>query len=224
MKEGRIDHIRSFALRQGRFTIAQRDAWERLSAAYCLSMSAEPLDLPVIFPKAEGYVLEIGFGMGEALVELAKSDPKAGFVGVEVHMPGVGRLLMEIEKNSLSNIRIVRDDAVDVVTGMIPDLSLMGIHVFFPDPWPKKRHRKRRLLQTAFVLLLCRKLLPGGYLYAATDWEDYAEQISEAALAAGLIPLDREQENLPVLRPETSFEKKGRVAGRPIFDLCFRKK
>jgi tRNA (guanine-N7-)-methyltransferase len=163
-------------------------------------------------------VLEIGSGMGETTAEIAKAHPEADFVAVEVHGPGVGSLLNRLAAADLSNVKIIRRDALDVLEHMIPDASLAAIHLFFPDPWPKKRHHKRRMVQPAFAALAARKLAPGGVLHAATDWPDYAEhmeQVLGAALTPAAAPLFQ--------RPVTKFESRGRRLGHPVRDLVFRR-
>ena len=207
--------IRSFVLRQGRTTPAQTRALEQLYPKYGLAFSERKIasEKPV--------VLEIGSGMGETTLEIAKAHPEVDFVAVEVHGPGIGSLLNAIEKNGLGNLRVIRHDAVEVLEHMIADGSLAAIHLFFPDPWPKKRHHKRRLVQPAFAALAARKLAPGGLLHAATDWPDYAkwmEQVfsEEPALEKtekGLIP-----------KPVTKFEARGKRLGHPIRELFFRRK
>jgi len=159
--------------------------------------------------------------MGETTVEIAKAHPEADFIAVEVHGPGVGSLLNRIEKESLSNIRVVRHDALDVLELMIPDTSLAAIHLFFPDPWPKKRHHKRRLVQSAFAALAARKLAPGGILHAATDWPDYAEHMNEVFLKEP--ELEAASATLTA-RPVTKFEARGRRLGHPVRDLVFRRR
>src|SRR5690606_34182680 len=179
--------IRSYVLRRSHFSTAQRDAYERLMPLYGIPFTDEPLDFNRVFGREAPRVLEIGFGMGETTAEIAAAHPHIDYVGVEVHTPGVGALLKRIESQGLSNIRVIEFDAQEVVSRQIPDGSLTGIHVFFPDPWPKARHHKRRLLQPQFVTKLASKLLPGGYLHFATDWPDYAEQMNEVLEAtAGL--------------------------------------
>jgi tRNA (guanine-N7-)-methyltransferase len=163
--------IRSYVLRQGRITDAQRAATERLLPRYGVPYRPEPLDFARLFGRRAPVVLEIGFGMGETTAEIAAANAGTDYLGVEVHSPGVGSLLRQIEARNLGNVRIVQHDAVEVVTHMIAPAALSGIHVFFPDPWPKKRHHKRRLLQAPFVRLLATRLQPGGYLHLATDWD-----------------------------------------------------
>ena len=164
-------------------------------------------------------MLEIGSGMGETTAAMANAHPEADFIAVEVHGPGVGSLLNRLAAAELSNVRVVRHDALDVLEHMIPDASLAAIHLFFPDPWPKKRHHKRRMVQPAFAALAARKLAPGGVLHAATDWPDYAEQI-EQVMGGALTPADA-----PLFeRPVTKFESRGRRLGHPVRDLVFRRK
>jgi len=203
--------IRSFVLRQGRTTPAQRRALDALLPVY-------GIPFPEKIESSKPLVLEIGSGMGETTFEIARAHPEADFVAVEVHGPGVGSLLNRIEKEGLKNLRVVRHDAVEVLERMVADSSLAAIHLFFPDPWPKKRHHKRRLVQPALVSLLERKLKPGGLFHAATDWPDYAAWI-EAAFS------DWEKASRGLAeRPTTKFEARGRKLGHPIRDLYFRRR
>jgi len=213
--------IRSYVLRQGRTTPAQQRGLEQLFQKYGLPFTGEPLSPEAIFKRAAPLVLEIGSGMGETTAAIAKLRPDADFIAVEVHGPGVGSLLNRIEKEQLLNIRVLRHDAVEVLERMIPDRALAAIHLFFPDPWPKKRHHKRRLVQPRFAALAARKLAPGGTLHAATDWPDYAERMSEAFLTEPLF--EPAQEGF-VQRPATKFETRGRRLGHPIADLYFRRR
>jgi tRNA (guanine-N7-)-methyltransferase len=207
--------IRSFVLRQGRTTPAQKRALAELYPKYGIPFS----DLKLSSPRE--LVLEIGSGMGETTVAIAKAHPDIDFVAVEVHGPGVGSLLNAIEREKLRNLRVMRHDALDVLEHMVADESLAAIHLFFPDPWPKKRHHKRRLVQPAFAALVARKLKEGGVLHAATDWPDYAEHMQAVlsreplleAAAAGF-----------TARPTTKFESRGRRLGHPVRDLVFRRK
>jgi tRNA (guanine-N7-)-methyltransferase len=207
--------IRSFVLRQGRTTPAQKRALAELYPKYGIPFS----DLKLSSPRE--LVLEIGSGMGETTVAIAKAHPDIDFVAVEVHGPGVGSLLNAIEREKLRNLRVMRHDALDVLEHMVADESLAAIHLFFPDPWPKKRHHKRRLVQPAFAALVARKLKAGGVLHAATDWPDYAEHMHAVlsreplleAAAAGF-----------TARPTTKFESRGRRLGHPVRDLVFRRK
>jgi tRNA (guanine-N7-)-methyltransferase len=207
--------IRSYVLRQGRTTPAQKRALETLFPKYGLAFSGEKI------ASARPLVLEIGSGMGETTVAIAKAHPDADFVAVEVHGPGVGSLLNAIEREKLANLRVIRHDALEVLEHMVADASLAAIHLFFPDPWPKKRHHKRRMVQPAFAALAARKLRPGGILHAATDWADYAEHIDQVLSKEPLL------EPAPAgftARPTTKFESRGRRLGHPVGDLLFRRK
>jgi tRNA (guanine-N7-)-methyltransferase len=215
-------------LRRSHFSAAQRDAYERLMPVFGIRFTPAPLDLDAVFGRVAPRVLEIGFGMGETTAEIAAAHPDIDYLGVEVHTPGVGALLKRVELQGLSNIRVIECDAQEVLRHQIPDDSLTGIHVFFPDPWPKARHHKRRLLQPQFVTRLVDKLLPGGYLHLATDWPDYAEQmlqvldgtagLASARPAGGATDAAFGPEGRPV-RPETKFERRGVALGHPITDL-----
>jgi tRNA (guanine-N7-)-methyltransferase len=207
--------IRSYVLRQGRTTPAQQRALDELLPKYGIPLSDRPIS------SARDLVLEIGSGMGETTVEIARAHPGVDFVAVEVHGPGVGSLLNAIEKHQLQNLRVVRHDALDVLERMIPDGSLAAIHLFFPDPWPKKRHHKRRLVQPAFATLAASKLRAGGILHAATDWPDYAEHMQQVLSREALL------EPAPAAftaRPVTKFESRGRRLGHPVRDLVFRRR
>jgi tRNA (guanine-N7-)-methyltransferase len=211
--------IRSYVLRQGRTTPAQARALDALYPKYGLPYTGEPLGNP--FGRTAPLVLEIGSGMGETTAAIAKQRPEVDFIAVEVHAPGIGSLLNRIEKEALANLRVIRHDAVEVLERMIPDASLAAIHLFFPDPWPKKRHHKRRLVQPEFAALAARKLAPGGVLHAATDWPDYAEHMSEVFSGESLfLPVGKGF----VERPPTKFEARGRRLGHPIRDLYFRRR
>lgn len=217
--------IRSFVLRQGHMTAAQQRAidtgWPRFGVDY----RAETLDLDACFGRSNPKVLEIGFGMGAATVEIAKRLPDTDFLAVDVHGPGVGNLLKLIAEEDVPNIRVMRHDAVEVVEHMLGDGSLLGIHIFFPDPWHKKRHHKRRLIQAPFVAKLLPKLKAGGYIHLATDWEDYAVQMLE--VLQGFAGLENTAENYapaPDYRPETKFEARGKKLGHGVWDLVFVKK
>jgi len=209
--------IRSFVLRQGRITPAQARALETLLPQYGVAFSESPLRSARKAP----LVLEIGSGMGETTIAIAKAHPELDFVAVEVHGPGVGSLLNRIAAEKLENLRVIRHDAVEVLERMVEDGSLAAIHLFFPDPWPKKRHHKRRLVQAGFAALAARKLRPGGMLHAATDWPGYAEHIE--AVLAGEARLEKAASGLTA-RPETKFESRGKRLGHPIRDLYFRRK
>ena len=212
--------IRSYVLRQGRTTPSQLRALEELLPRFGISFSESRLNSREIFARAAPLVLEIGSGMGETTAHIAEANPETDYVAVEVHGPGVGSLLKKIEAAGLQNLRLIRHDAVQVLEKMIADGSLAGIHLFFPDPWPKKRHHKRRLVQPAFTALAARKLAPGGYIHAATDVPDYAEQMDTVFSAEPLLmkaSLERE-------RPVTKFERRGIGLGHPVRDLLFLRK
>ena len=216
--------IRSFVLRQGRVSNAQRRAVDTLLSVYGIAYAPGALDFNAAFGRSAPTILEIGFGMGETTARIAQAHPENNYLGIEVHTPGVGGLLKLIEENGLANLRLIQHDAVEVLQHMIAPASLAGVHIFFPDPWPKKRHHKRRLIQPAFVALLASRLAPGGYLHAATDWEEYAEQIlavfaADPALAnaaPGFSPR-------PDYRPQTKFESRGLKLGHGVWDIIFRK-
>jgi tRNA (guanine-N7-)-methyltransferase len=213
--------IRSYVLRQGRTTPAQKRALEELSPKYALPFRPEVVSGEAIFGRKAPLVLEIGSGMGETTAAIAQARPDADFIAVEVHGPGVGSLLNRIEKAKLSNLKVVRHDALEVLERMIPDGSLAAIHLFFPDPWPKKRHHKRRLVQPEFAALAARKLVPGGALHAATDWPDYAEHMDAVLLKE---PLLQRVDAGFVQRPATKFEARGKRLGHPIRDLYYRRR
>ena len=206
--------IRSFVLRQGRTTPAQGRALEQLYPKYGIAFS----DQKVASARNAPLVLEIGSGMGETTIEIAKGHPETDFIAIEVHGPGVGSLLNRIEAEKLANLRVVRHDAVEVLERMIPDGALAALHLFFPDPWPKKRHHKRRLVQPAFASLVAGKLRGGGIVHAATDWPDYAEQI--AAVFSANSSFVKSEGGL-ASRPATKFEKRGLRLGNPVRDLVF---
>jgi tRNA (guanine-N7-)-methyltransferase len=213
--------IRSFVLRQGRMSPAQQRACDELYPRYGVAPSS-PLDFRALFGNASPVVLEIGFGMGETTAAIAAMQPNVNFLGVEMHQPGVGALLRRIEGQQLTNVRVLRHDAVDVVERMIPAASLRGIHVYFPDPWPKKRHHKRRLLQPAFVHALAVTLASGGYLHVATDWAPYADEILPTLAAEPLLANTADEfAPRPAWRPLTKFEQRGLARGHPVFDLLF---
>lgn len=222
--EERKRSIRSFVLRQGHMTAAQQRAidtlWPRFGMDYC----RQTVDLNACFGRSNPKVLEIGFGMGTATAEIAKRLPDTDFLAVDVHGPGVGNLLKLIEEGQLGNIRVMRHDAVEVVEDMLADASLDGIHIFFPDPWHKKRHNKRRLVQAPFVAKLLPKLKSGGYIHMATDWEEYAAQMLE--VLGGFAELQNTADGyspMPDYRPETKFEARGKRLGHGVWDLVFKK-
>jgi tRNA (guanine-N7-)-methyltransferase len=214
--------IRSFVLRQGRLTPAQQRAVETLLPVYGIPYAAELLDLDQAFGRQVPKILEIGFGMGAATAQIAATNPDKDYLGIEVHTPGVGNLLKLMEEQGITNLRVVQHDAVEVLRHMIADASLDGVHIFFPDPWPKKRHHKRRLLQAEFVALLCSKLKPGGYLHFATDWEEYAQWTLEVLRAESkLANTVTDYAPRPEYRPLTKFEQRGLNLGHGVWDLIF---
>jgi tRNA (guanine-N7-)-methyltransferase len=216
--------IRSFVLRQGRVSPAQARAHRELMPRYGIPYAAVPLDLDAAFGRRAPHILEIGFGMGETTAVIAAAHPENDYLGIEVHTPGVGSLLKRIAELGLANVRVVQHDAVEVLRDMIPPGSLAGCHVFFPDPWPKKRHHKRRLLQPALVALLASRLAPGGYLHVATDWEEYAVHALDVLRAEPL--LENTADGFaprPAARPETKFESRGLRLGHGVRDLVFRR-
>jgi tRNA (guanine-N7-)-methyltransferase len=215
--------IRSFVLRQGRVSNAQRRAVDELLPVFGLAYRPAPCDFDDAFARAAPKFLEIGFGMGESTAQIAAGHAHNDYIGVEVHTPGVGGLLRLIEAQQLTNIRIIQHDAVEVVTHMIAPATLAGIHVFFPDPWPKNRHHKRRLLQPAFVHLLASRLHARGYLHVATDWEEYASQILQVLAAEPLLVNSATGfAPRPDYRPLTKFEARGLKLGHGVWDIVFR--
>lgn len=218
--------IRSFVLRQGRLTDAQQRAIDVGMPVFGVAYTQQPLNLEALFGRAESpKILEIGFGMGETTARIAQSQPERDFLGIEVHTPGVGSLLKHIGELELTNLRIIQYDAVEVLNHMIKDASLDGVHIFFPDPWHKKRHHKRRLIQAGFVKLLCSKLKAGAYIHVATDWQEYAEWVMEIFLAEPLLANTAQgYAPKPDYRPLTKFENRGIKLGHGVWDLIFRRK
>lgn len=217
--------IKSYVLRIGRLSKLQQRAVETLSDKFCIPFEDRILDFVAVFGNNNPVVLEIGFGMGHATVEIAENNKNKNFLAIEVHTPGVGKVLSEIEIRKLYNIRIIQYDAVQVIKNMIPFISIEGVHIFFPDPWPKKKHHKRRLIQQKFVEELLLVIKKGGYLYIATDWEDYAQQILLVLdqfneLENPYSPFAREVD----WRPNTSFEKKGLAKNHIIRDIWYQLK
>jgi len=213
--------IRSYVLRQSRTTPAQRRALTELFPKYGIDFSERLIDPAAIFGRHAPLVVEIGSGMGETTIEIARAQPATDFIAIEVHGPGVGSLLKQIEAGGITNLRVIRHDAVEVLERMVGNDTLAGIHLFFPDPWPKKRHHKRRLVQPDFASLAARKLAAGGYLHAATDWPDYAEQIERVLSAEPLLePVVSGSRN----RPPTKFERRGLGLGHHVRDLLFQRR
>ena len=210
--------IRSYVLRQGRTTPSQQRALDELLPRYGLAFSERPLIFKEVFQRTAPVVLEIGSGMGETTAAIAYAHPDIDYLAVEVHGPGVGSLLKKTGELGLTNLRLIRHDAVEVLERMIPDGALAGLHLFFPDPWPKKRHHKRRLVQAAFASIASRKLAPGAYFHAATDWPDYAAQIDEVFSSSPFFQKESEDKKG---RPTTKFERRGIGLGHPVRDLLF---
>ena len=217
--------IRSFVLRQGRVSNAQRRAHETLMPKYGIPFAENPLDLDQIFGRSAPRFLEIGFGMGETTAAIAQAHPQYDYLAIEVHTPGVGSLLKQLEALGLTNVRIVQHDVVEVLQQMLPSDCLDGVHIFFPDPWPKARHHKRRLIQPEFIALLGEHLKHGGYIHAATDWENYAGQILEVlSNEPQLANTAVDYAPRPEYRPLTKFEQRGLRLGHGVWDLVFQKK
>lgn len=217
--------IRSYVIRSGRITPAQQRAVEALWPLYGIEVNAGTFHRESVFGRRAELTVEIGFGMGECLLEMAGREPHGDFVGIEVHPPGVGALLRGLREKELDNVRVYREDAADVLSQCFPDGEIERILIFFPDPWPKKRHHKRRLIQPPFVQLLHRKLAAGGIVHLATDWQNYAEHIQAVMSAAdgfrntagpGCYARDHD-------RPLTKFERRGRKLGHQVWDLVFVK-
>lgn len=215
--------IRSFVLRMGRMTEGQRRGLDDNWPQWGLERAAGQLDPAQAFVQPGPLVVEIGFGMGTSLAAMALAEPHTNFVGIEVHPPGVGKLLHSLAASGSNNVRVYRDDAVLVLRECIGDASLDGVQIYFPDPWHKKRHHKRRLIQSEFVELLCSKLKPGGFLHLATDWEDYAEQMLEVLAANPGLENSTAEDYIPrpARRPLTKFEQRGQRLGHGIWDLLF---
>jgi tRNA (guanine-N7-)-methyltransferase len=217
--------IRSFVLRAGRMGTGQQRALEALGPRYVIPYRPEPLDLAAAFGRGAPKILEIGFGMGGATAEIAAARPDDDFLGIEVHTPGVGALLQRIEEAGLTNLRIVQHDAVEVLRDMITPAALAGVHVYFPDPWHKKKHNKRRLIQPEFVRQLVTRIAPGGYLHCATDWQPYAEQMLEVLNAEpALVNTAAGYAERPAWRPLTKFENRGLKLGHGVWDLVFTRR
>ena len=224
--QGPRRRIRSFVRREGRLTPGQQRALEQLWPQFGLACAA-PLNFADVFGRAAPVTLEIGFGNGASLAQMAAQDPASDFIGIEVHRPGVGRLLMELERRKVGNVRVFCHDAVDVLEQSIPDAALDRVLLFFPDPWPKKKHHKRRIVQPAFVALIARKLKTGGLFHMATDWEPYAEHMLEVMQASPAF-VNCEGGNgryaaRPDYRPVTKFERRGQRLGHGVWDLLYRR-
>jgi tRNA (guanine-N7-)-methyltransferase len=219
--------IRSFVLRAGRTTAAQERALEQLWPLFGLDLQDAPLDLARVFGREAPRCLEIGFGVGEVIGSLAEINPGIDYLGIEVHRAGVGRLLLRAEQSSLKNLRVICHDAVDVLRDYIPDSSFDEVLIFFPDPWHKKRHHKRRLIEASFVALLSAKLRPGGILRMATDWQDYAQQmllVGNAEPTLRSLSPDSSYVPRPDFRPATRFERRGERLGHGVWDLAYSRR
>src|SRR5690606_20875342 len=219
-------HIRSFVHRRAHITPSQREALDRLMPLWAIPYAPRQLDFEQVFGRKAPTVLEIGFGMGETTEKIALARPDDNFLGVEVFNAGVGAMLKRIDESGLTNVRVIQHDAVEVLKDMIPPDSLAGVHIYFPDPWPKKRHHKRRLIQPPLIKLLASRMKPGAYIHLATDWENYAEQMLEVlngetalenTVAEGYAPR-------PDFRPQTKFETRGLRLGHGVWDLIFKRK
>ncbi len=216
--------VRSYVIRGGRITDGQKKAFDLWWPEFGLSLHDGLLDPEITFPKSRSLILEIGFGMGDSLFSMAKADPTCNFIGIEVHPPGVGRLINNAGKEALTNLKVYMADAVDVLQDCIPDNCLDRLQLFFPDPWHKKKHHKRRIVQTEFVQLIRSKLKLGGVFHAATDWEEYAEHMMAVlTLAEGFENKAGEflYSAKPDYRPDTKFEKRGEKLGHGVWDLIF---
>jgi len=213
--------VRSYSIRGSRITDAQRQAKTALQAVHGIAFKQELIDLKAIFPTSDSIIMEIGFGMGEATAIIAKNHPNNGYIAVDVHPPGIGKLLARIAENDLTNLKVIEDDVHVVMQHMIPDRSLDGIHLYFPDPWPKKKHNKRRIVNDGFLQLIHPKIKTGGFIHIATDWVPYAESIKEVFAASILFTggvIDK-----PEWRPVTRFEGQGIDKDHPVNDMLYTK-
>jgi tRNA (guanine-N7-)-methyltransferase len=214
--------VRSYKLRGRRITEGQQEAWDRLWPIYGIEFAEQKIDLAKVFPDSKRVIMEIGFGMGEATAQIAAADPTTGYLAVEVHRPGIGKLLLRVEEGALKNVRAIEGDAFEVFEAMIADSSLDGVHLFFPDPWPKARHFKRRIVNQEFIAAVAAKLKPGAFFHIATDWQPYAQWIAEEFTKQTLFTggeVDR-----PQWRPLTRFEDQGINKEHPVADFRFIKK
>ena len=220
-----ISHIRTFVLRAGRMTDAQKKALDSLGPRYCIPFLKNECSIANIFPEHKPVIMEIGFGMGNATWPIAIERSEYNYLGIEVHSPGVGKLLMEIEKHSIKNLLIIQHDAVEVLESMISDQTLAGFHIFYPDPWPKKKHHKRRLMRKDIIERMIDKLISGGYLYFVTDVKEYAQSTKEL--------LDSMSDRISNVfsdyavgidwRPETKFESRAKINDGKAFELMYKK-
>jgi len=218
--------IRSFIRRQGRVTQGQQQALDQHWDKYCLDPKADYV-FTQVFGRVAPLIVEIGFGNGESLAKMAAANPDSDYIGIEVHRPGVGHLMMLLDQQGISNVRIFCHDAIEIIEQKIADASLAGVHLFFPDPWPKKKHHKRRIVRQSFVELLVRKLEPDGYFHAATDWQNYAESmLTVLSVEPALYNTSSTDDycERPEYRPLTKFEQRGIRLGHGVWDLIFRKR
>jgi tRNA (guanine-N7-)-methyltransferase len=219
-------HIKSFVLRQGKITTGQLNAINNLLPKYGITYQNTPINLDDVFNSKKPKIIEIGFGMGAATWQIAKQNPDNDYLGIEVHGPGVGTLLMSMVEHSVDNLRIIQHDAVEVIQHMLVDNSVAGFHIYFPDPWHKKKHHKRRLIQPELVNSLVSKLKPDGYIHLATDWEHYALYMLDVLNQNALIKNQSEDNTFvtrPSYRPLTKFEQRGLNLGHGVWDLIFKK-
>ena len=214
--------VRSYKLRGRRITKGQQEAWDRLWPVFGIENSDQKINLAELFPDSKRIIMEIGFGMGEATAQIALADPTTGYLAVEVHRPGIGKLLLRIEEGALKNLRTIEGDAFEVFEQMIVDSSLDGVHLFFPDPWPKARHFKRRIVNQEFIAAVAAKLKPGAFLHIATDWQPYAQWIAEEFTKQRFFTGGEVQR--PDWRPLTRFEDQGINKEHPVADFRFVKK
>ncbi len=215
--------IRSFVKREGRLTPGQERALKELLPKYQLPDSKNTLDLATVFGNDNPVIMEIGFGNGKLLAQQAQDHPDYNFIGLEVHRPGVGHLLQKLEQNNSENVRIANEDAIEVLTQLIPEHSLYALWLFFPDPWPKKKHHKRRIVNPRFLKLVHQRLIDTGMLHMATDWQDYAEHMQLEVDASNLYR-EADISSYPFQRPQTHFEQRGLRKGHKIKDLFYQKK
>lgn len=216
--------VRSFVMRTSRLTSGQRSAIDSLWSRYGIDEALSPLDISALFGRRAPTVLEIGFGMGTSLVEMALNDPDTNFIGIEVYPSGIGSVLRQLEEHKVTNVRVLNTDAIEVLQQRIPDGSLSGVNLFFPDPWHKTRHHKRRIVQPEFLELIHRKLETGGRFHMATDWEDYAHWMMDVTCSSALfenMASDGAFIDRPDFRPVTKFEKRGLKLGHSVWDLMF---
>lgn len=218
--------IKSYILRQGRATAGQQNAIDNVWGHYCLDPD-KTYDYAQAFGRDAPLIVEIGFGNGSSLAEMAKTNPDLNYLGIEVHRPGVARLMMLLEEQAIKNVRIYHHDAIEILETKIPDQLLAGVHLFFPDPWQKRRHHKRRIVRPSFIELLNKKLKKGGYFHAATDWEHYAKDMLSTLSSPDNELVNTSSDNQycprPKYRPLTKFENRGLHLGHGVWDLIFKK-